>query len=204
MLCRSTLFGYGSPDIRWLRLPATSRVSRSGKALPMFAEGAADDPTTSFRGIAMIYALALLIGIVAGLRALTPLAAVSWAARGGDPALEGTLLAFVGYRWTPWVTTLLALGELVTDKLPSTPSRKVPMQFATRVVVGTICGAALAIPAGVALGGAVLGAVGAVIGTLGGAAVRGRLAAAFGSDRPAALIEDLVAIIAAILIVRAA
>jgi len=152
----------------------------------------------------MIYALALLIGVVAGLRALTPLAAVSWAARAGDPALDGTLLAFLGYRWTPWVLTLLALGELVSDKLPKTPSRKVPVQFATRIVVGAICGAALAIPAGAGIAGALLGAVGAVLGTLGGAAVRGRLAAAFGSDRPAALIEDLVAIVAAILIVRAA
>ena len=42
-----------------------------------------------------------------------------------------------------------------------------------------------------------------MIGTLGGSAVRGQLAAAFGSDRPAALIEDAVAIGGALLIVMA-
>ena len=44
----------------------------------------------------------------------------------------------------------------------------------------------------------------AIIGTRGGAAVRARLAAAFGRDLPAALIEDVIAIGGAILIVRAA
>jgi uncharacterized membrane protein len=51
--------------------------------------------------------------------------------------------------------------------------------------------------------GAVAGVVGAVIGTLGGRAVRARLAAALGSDRPAAVIEDLIAIGGAFLIVKA-
>ena len=51
--------------------------------------------------------------------------------------------------------------------------------------------------------GAVLGIVGAVIGTYGGAALRAKLAAAFGSDRPAALIEDAVAIGGAVAIVCA-
>jgi uncharacterized membrane protein len=152
----------------------------------------------------MIYALTLLIGVVAGLRALTPLAVVSWAAATRMLPLDGSMLAFLGYRWTPWILSLLALGELITDQLPSTPSRKVPVQFATRIVVGAVCGAALAIPAANMFVGGSLGAIGAVIGTLGGAAVRGRLAAAFGSDRPAAVIEDLVAVVAAVLIVRGA
>ena len=45
--------------------------------------------------------------------------------------------------------------------------------------------------------------VGAVLGTLGGRAFRARLAAAFGSDRPAALIEDALAIGGALLMVSA-
>ena len=44
------------------------------------------------------------------------------------------------------------------------------------------------------------GIVGAIVGTLGGRAFRGRLAKAFGSDRPAAFIEDAVAIGGALLI----
>ena len=51
--------------------------------------------------------------------------------------------------------------------------------------------------------GLVAGIVGAIIGTLGGKTVRGKLAASFGQDRPAALIEDAVAIIGALLIVVA-
>jgi uncharacterized membrane protein len=149
----------------------------------------------------MTIMLSLLIGVVAGLRAMTPLAAVSWGAWLDGIAPPGWL-AVLGYRWTHWVLTVLAVAELISDQLPGTPSRKVPVQFATRVLVGAICGAAIA-PDGVWLGAA-LGAVGAVIGTLGGAAVRARLAAAFGRDRPAALIEDLVAIVGAALIVAAA
>lgn len=41
----------------------------------------------------------------------------------------------------------------------------------------------------------------AVIGTLGGALPRARLAMAFGSNRPAALIEDAVAVAAALAVV---
>jgi uncharacterized membrane protein len=53
------------------------------------------------------------------------------------------------------------------------------------------------------MGGLVAGVIGAVIGTLGGASARTALAGAFGRERPAALIEDLVAVLGAILIVTA-
>jgi len=147
--------------------------------------------------------LALLIGIVAGLRAMTAPAAVSWAARLGWLNLAPTGLAFLGYAFTPWIFTALALGELVTDQLPTTPSRKVPVQFGTRILVGGLCGAAIGAASGQLAIGLLGGVVGAVIGTLGGAAVRGRLAATFGQDRPAALIEDVVAIGGAFLIMSA-
>lgn len=139
-------------------------------------------------------ALALVIGIVAGLRAMTAPAAVAWAAAGGTLTLDGSPLLFLGWRFTPWVLTLLAGAELITDQLPSTPSRKVPVQFGTRIVSGALCGAAVGLDRGSAMAGLALGIVGAVIGTLGGAWARGRMATAFGSDRPAALIEDAVAI----------
>jgi uncharacterized membrane protein len=148
--------------------------------------------------------LALLIGVVAGLRAMTAPAAVSWAARLGLLPLGSTPLAFFGYALTPWIFTALALGELVTDQLPTTPSRTVPIQFGTRIIVGGLTGGAIGASAGMLIVGAIAGMVGAVIGTLGGRAGRARLAAAFGSDRPAALIEDAVAIGGAVLIIVAA
>ena len=150
---------------------------------------------------AVLYVLAVAIGIVAGLRAMTAPAAVSWAARLGVLGLGGTWLAFLGFAWTPWILTIAALGELVTDQLPSTPSRTVPVQFGTRVLMGAACGAALVAGGGSMVVGALAGVAGAVVGTLGGRAARGRLAAAFGSDRPAALLEDAVAIAGALVIV---
>src|SRR5450755_2743570 len=112
--------------------------------------------------------LAFLIGVVAGLRALTPLAAVSWAARLGWLHLENTWLAFLGYAATPYIWTVLALGELVADKLPKTPSRKSPGPFIARIVLGSMCGAALGIASESLIGGLFAGALGAVAGTLGG------------------------------------
>ena len=148
-------------------------------------------------------ALALLIGVVAGLRAMTAPAAVSWAARLGWLGLSGTWLAFLGYAWTPWLVTLFAVGELITDQLPSTPSRTVPVQFGTRIVMGAVCGMALTAGRASMLLGAVLGVAGALAGTLGGRAMRGSWAESFGSDRPAALLEDAIAIGGALAIVLA-
>jgi uncharacterized membrane protein len=148
----------------------------------------------------IIYLLALLLGLIAGLRAMTAPAMVSWAVHLGWLDLGGTWLAFLGNAWVRWVLTILALGELVTDQLPSTPSRTVPVQFGTRIVMGALSGAALGAADGVIFGGLLAGIVGAVIGTIGGRAFRARLATAFGSDRPAAIIEDAIAIGGALLI----
>lgn len=145
--------------------------------------------------------LALLIGIVAGLRAMTAPAAVSWAAFFGWLPLDETWLAFLGYRFSPWILTLLAVGELIADQFPSIPSRKKLLPFATRILVGGVSGAAVGAAAGSLPVGLAAGAAGAVLGTLGGAAARSRLAAAFGTDRPAALLEDLMAIGGALLVV---
>ena len=147
-----------------------------------------------------IYLLALLLGIVAGLRAMTAPALVSWAAHLGWLNLSGTWLAFFGNVWARLILTLFALVELVTDQLPSTPSRTVPVQFGARIVTGALSGAAVGAGSGALIGGLIAGIIGAVIGTLGGRAFRARLAKAFGNDRPAAFIEDAVAIGGALLI----
>ena len=148
---------------------------------------------------------ALLLGIVAGLRAMTAPAVVSWAAWLGWIDLSQTPLAFMGYSWTHWIFTLLAIAEIVNDKLPNTPSRKVPPQFAARVIMGALAGTSL----GAAVGGAglvvglIAGVVGSVVGTYGGAFVRGRLSGMFGADLPAALVEDVVAVVGGFLLVWA-
>ena len=147
------------------------------------------------------FLLAFLIGVIAGLRAMTAPMAVSWAARLGWLPLGGTPLAFFGYAAAPYIFTLLALLELVNDKMPKTPSRKSPPSFAVRVVLGAISGAALAAPSGQMIGGALAGVFGAVAGTFGGYEARVRLAQLFGRDLPAALLEDAIAVGGAFLIV---
>ena len=151
----------------------------------------------------MLYGLALLAGIVAGSRTFTAPAAVSWAARFGFLNLNRSWLAFMGYAWTPWIFTALALVEMVTDQLPSTPSRKVPMQFAARIVSGALSGATLGAAGGSWIAGLFAGVIGAVIGTYGGAEIRRRMAQAFGSDTPAAFIEDAGAIVLGLIVVLA-
>jgi len=151
----------------------------------------------------MFYLLALLIGVIAGLRAMTAPLAISLAAHFDWLDLHGTFLEFLGYKWTPVILLIAAIGELISDQLPSTPSRKVPVQFGTRILMGAATGGAIGVAAGSLWIGAIIGAIGAVIGTLGGSAARGKLAASFGKDRPAALIEDVVAIGGAALIVLA-
>jgi uncharacterized membrane protein len=141
-----------------------------------------------------IYVLALVIGVVAGLRTLTAPAAVSWAAYLGWLRLSDTWLVFVGYAWTPWIFTILGLVELVADQLPLTPSRTVPVQFGARLVLGAFSGAVIGAAGGSPVVGSVFAIVGAVIDTLGGRFIRGKLATVFGNDHPAAMIEDVVAI----------
>ena len=148
-----------------------------------------------------IYLLAFLIGAVTGLRTLAPAAVVSWAAHLGWLHLQGTWLAFLGAAVTPYILSIVALGELITDKLPSTPSRKIPVQFGARIAMGALTGAALAAPGGAWIAGLGAGIAGAVVGTLAGAELRGRLSRAIGNDLPIALLEDAVAIGGALLIV---
>jgi uncharacterized membrane protein len=145
--------------------------------------------------------LAIFIGIVAGLRAMTAPAVVAWAAYLGWLNLSGSWLAFLGTIWAVLVLTLLAIIEFVTDQLPSTPSRKVPQQFGARLITGALAGAALCTPYGFWLAGLVSGVIGAAIGTYGGAAFRTKLAAHFGKDPPAAFIEDAVAVVLAVVVV---
>ena len=103
----------------------------------------------------LVYLLALLIGIVAGSRAMTAPAAVSWAASRVARS-DGTGLAWLAHPRTQWLLTVFALGELVTDQLPSTPSRTVPVQFGARILTGALCGAAIGTAVGSGARGALL------------------------------------------------
>jgi len=148
-----------------------------------------------------LYVFAFLIGVIAGLRSLTAPAAVSWAARLGWLHLQNTWLAFLGFAATPYILSVLAIGELIADKLPNTPSRKSPPGFIARLVTGGVSGAALG-AGGSWVVGLVAGIAGAIVGTLGGYELRVRLVKATGGkDLPIALLGDLIAIAGALLLV---
>jgi uncharacterized membrane protein len=137
---------------------------------------------------------AFVLGIACGLRAVVGLAAVSWAASSQHLPLQGTWLSFLGNRITSYVSSVLALGELINDKLPKTPSRLVPPQFGARVVMGALTGSAIGLSHGNLALGAVSGILGSVVGTFAGAKGRALAAKVFGRDLPAALLEDILAI----------
>jgi uncharacterized membrane protein len=142
-----------------------------------------------------IYVLAFLIGVVAGLRSMTAPAVVIWGARVGWLHAEGSWLSAVDAPIAAYIASALAIGELIADKLPKTPSRKSLGPFIVRVLFGVLCGAALGAQNDLLIGGLVAGAIGAVAGTLGGYEARMRLVRATGGkDFPIALLEDAVAI----------
>jgi uncharacterized membrane protein len=101
----------------------------------------------------LVIVLALLIGVIAGLRAMTAPAVVAWGAMLG------------------WI------------------------DVATRLIMGAFAGAVIGSAFFHTFSALGAGIVGAVLGTLGGAAVRTKLYEANnGKDRPGAFIEDVVAV----------
>ena len=143
----------------------------------------------------MTLLLAFLIGLFAGLRSLTPLAATAWASHLGWLKLERPL-SLIGSIPSLIVFTLLAIGELVADKLPKTPNRTSPVGLIARIATGGLSGACVASAGGQgALLGALVGAAGGVAGCFGGYQARTRLVKALGKpDIYVALIEDVVAV----------
>jgi uncharacterized membrane protein len=143
----------------------------------------------------LVIVLALLIGVIAGLRAMTAPAVVAWGAFLGWIDVDGKWSEWVAHPITVTVLTIFLLVELVTDQLPKTPSRRTAPQFATRLIMGAFAGAVIGSAFFHTFSSIGAGMVGAVLGTMGGAAARERFASARdGQDRPGAILEDVVAV----------
>ncbi|SEG36992.1 Uncharacterized membrane protein [Bryocella elongata] len=138
--------------------------------------------------------LALCEGCLAGLRPFTTAAILSWAIHFSALELSGTSLAVCGTWWLPITLSVLAIAELIRDKLSTTRCRRSRAQFALRLCVGLFCGAALSMPHSVPWWPMVIGAVGATIGTFAGSTLRRALSRALDGDMPIAFLEDAVAI----------
>jgi uncharacterized membrane protein len=150
-----------------------------------------------------VYVLAFGIGVIAGLRSMTAPAVVAWAAHLQWLDLHGTRLSFLGSPVTVGIITLLAVGELVADKLPGTPNRTTAIPLFCRILTGALCGAAICVGGGGTVPfGAAVGAVGGVAGAFAGYSVRHALVQNLKlRDRVVAVAEDLIAIGCGLLLV---
>ena len=143
----------------------------------------------------MTLLLAFLIGLFAGLRSLTPPAAVAWAVYLGWLKLARPL-SLIGSLPAVIILSLLAVTEFVVDKLPNAQNRTAPLGLIARIVTGSLTGACVAAGGGKsAFAGAGLGLLGGIVGCFGGYQARVRLVKSLGQpDFNVAVIEDLIAI----------
>lgn len=146
--------------------------------------------------------LAFVLGCVDGLRSMSAPTAVCWAAHLGWLPLSGTRLDFLAHPLALWIVTILALGELIADKLPTTPPRTHPVGLIARATLGAACGVAVAVarhtnpvlPMIIALAAALLS-------TFAGYNARRMLVSRLRlPDFVAALVEDAIAIAGGLLI----
>ncbi len=146
--------------------------------------------------MSIVLLVTFVIGLASGLRTFTGVAAVAWAAHLGWINLGGSPLSFIGATWAVGLFTILALVEYVTDQLPTTPSRTVPMQLGARLLFGVLAGACLATAGATSLFvGVICAVVGVLIGTYGGHRARVRLVKSLNvRDIVIAIPEDLIAI----------
>ena len=139
-------------------------------------------------------ALAIGIGAVAGLRALTAPAVLAWAAKRRWIRLGNSPFATIISAKASKSITDLAVSELIADKLPFTPSRLKAGPLATRIVSGAVCGVTIyGVVKRPLMEGAVLGGVGAIAGAFAGYHMRKRLSRDM-PDLGVAALEDALAI----------
>jgi uncharacterized membrane protein len=140
-----------------------------------------------------IFAFVLGLGFVAGLRSLGPPAVVAWTAHLGWLNLSHSPLAFMGSTIAVVIFSILAVVELITDLLPQTPKRTAAAPLTARILMGGLCGASLCAAGNqLLIIGAILGAVGGLIGAFAGYKIRRKLVSALNiKDIFIALVEDL-------------
>jgi uncharacterized membrane protein len=115
---------------------------------------------------------------------------------------HGPSRGFIRRGNAPVVLGLFALGEILADKLPLMPDRRKAPSFAWRVASGALSAGAMSESRGELPLALMAGALGAVAGTLGGSALRSKMAGAFHRDLAAALVEDAVVVGLAIVVAK--
>lgn len=144
---------------------------------------------------------ALLVGLAAGLRSMTPIGVL--AAERNNASLRAG--------WKDWpilsspagrvMLQASTVGEMVMDKTPFVPPRTEPGPLAGRMMLGALAGTAigtLGTTPVVKASALAAGVIGSLAGSYGGYAYRTGVAKATGlPDLPVALVEDVAAILIA-------
>jgi uncharacterized membrane protein len=142
-----------------------------------------------------------LLGLVTGMRSMTPMAVLCWFAYAGHLPVDGTWASWAAKPAVAIVFTVLALGEFVADKLPKAPNRTAPGPLIARLILGGLIGAIVAAGLnGSGVEGVILGIVGVAIGAFGGIQVRRHIVAQLEcKDWPVGILEDASAVLCAVL-----
>jgi uncharacterized membrane protein len=142
-----------------------------------------------------------LLGLATGLRSLTPMAVLCWFAYLGYLPVDTTWASWTARPISVAIFTILAVGELVADKLPRTPNRIAPGPLFGRLALGGLVGSIAATAMnGPGVEGVLLGVIGAALGAFAGFMVRRNVVEALGCpDWPVAIAEDVIAILSAVL-----
>lgn len=136
-----------------------------------------------------------LLGGVTGLRSMSGPALVCWGIHLGWLTVAGSPLFFLGNSVSLVVFSLLAVGELVGDKLPQIPNRIAPGPLVARMVFGGMSGWVLALSGHAHVwAGAGIAAVGAVAGAFAGFYIRRAITRRGTKDFLVAMVEDVIAV----------
>jgi uncharacterized membrane protein len=137
-----------------------------------------------------------LLGVMTGLRAMTPMAVLCWFAYLGYLPVEDTWASWTASVAAVAAFSVLALAEIVADKFPRTPDRITLGPLTVRLIFGGLIGSIAATAmAGPGLEGVLLGVVGAALGAFAGFMIRRDTVERIGcADWPIALVEDLIAV----------
>lgn len=141
---------------------------------------------------AQVYTGAAVMGIAAGMRSMASPAIVSQLAKAGVLSPGESAIGFFHKPATAKTMAVLAVGELIADKLPFMPKRTDAPAVVTRAISGAVSGAAICSSKKRSIiAGALLGALGAVGATYGAYKLRKWAGAQFDVPDPViAIAED--------------
>jgi uncharacterized membrane protein len=148
-----------------------------------------DQDAPAMRPVTLARAVAL--GAATGARSSAAITALALTSRRGD---RGAIASRCGTPAGRIVTALAAVGELVTDKLPATPSRLGAPGTVPRIALAAAAAAGVATRDGERPEPAAVVAAAAALGSAAlGVQLRTAAARHFGTDQPGAFIEDAIA-----------